>query len=107
VDFFEASELFVNIFQNLGPNCKFLDCGLILENRGASLQNGGEFRPGFIFQRINLWTGSMPPCTGRARSIHRGPTAARIEGGAGRGGALIGARPSAAPVCQSSPAGAQ
>jgi hypothetical protein len=37
VDFFEAKDLFVNIFQILGPNCKFLDCGLILEKpRGLS-----------------------------------------------------------------------
>jgi hypothetical protein len=34
VDFSEARDLYVNIFQILGPNCKFLDCGLILENRG-------------------------------------------------------------------------
>jgi hypothetical protein len=39
----------------------------------------------------------MPPWTGRARSVHRGPTAARTEGGGpGRGGALTGARPPAA-----------
>jgi hypothetical protein len=31
VDFSEARYLFVNIFQILGPNYKFLDCGLILE----------------------------------------------------------------------------
>jgi hypothetical protein len=31
VDFSEARDLFVNIFQILRPNCKFLDCGLILE----------------------------------------------------------------------------
>jgi hypothetical protein len=70
------------------------------------LQNVGEFRPGFIFQRINLWTGSMPPWTGRARSVHHGPTVAWTEGGPGRGGALTGAQPPAAPVRQSSPAGA-
>jgi hypothetical protein len=39
VDFSEARDLFVNIFQILGPNYKFLDCGLISENRGASAQN--------------------------------------------------------------------
>jgi hypothetical protein len=31
VDFSEVRDLFVNIFQILGPNYKFLDCGLILE----------------------------------------------------------------------------
>jgi hypothetical protein len=71
------------------------------------LQNGGEFWPGFIFQRINPWTGSMPLWIGRACSVHRGPTVALTEGGPGRGGMLTGARPPAAPVRQSSPAGAQ
>jgi hypothetical protein len=37
MDFSEARDLFVNIFQILRPNCKFLDCGLILEKpRGLS-----------------------------------------------------------------------
>jgi hypothetical protein len=49
----------------------------------------------------------MPPWTGWARSVQHGPTAARIEGGSGCGGALTGAQPPAAPVRQSSPAGAQ
>jgi hypothetical protein len=60
----------------------------------------GNFRPGIIFQRINLWTG-------RVRSVHHEPTAARTEGGPEHGGALTGARPPAAPVRQSSPTGAQ
>jgi hypothetical protein len=71
------------------------------------LQNGGEFQPGFIFQRINPWTGSMPLWTGWARSVHHGPTAAWTEGGPGHGGVLTGARPPVTPVRQSSPAGAQ
>jgi hypothetical protein len=32
VDFSEARDLFGIIFQILGPNCKIMDCGLILEN---------------------------------------------------------------------------
>jgi hypothetical protein len=37
VDFSEARDLFVNIFQILRPNYKFLDYGLILEKpRGLS-----------------------------------------------------------------------
>jgi hypothetical protein len=37
VDFSEAGDLFGNIFQIFRPNCKFLDCGLILEKqRGLS-----------------------------------------------------------------------
>jgi hypothetical protein len=31
VDFFEARDLFANIFQISGPNCKITDCGLISE----------------------------------------------------------------------------
>jgi hypothetical protein len=39
VNFSKARDLFVNIFQILGPNYKFFDYGLILENKGASAQN--------------------------------------------------------------------
>jgi hypothetical protein len=51
--------------------------------RGASLQNGGGISAGNFFQRINSWTGSTSPWTGRACSVHRGPTTARTEGGRG------------------------
>jgi hypothetical protein len=50
VDFSEARGLFVNIFQILGPNCKFLDCGLILEKpRGLSAKCLKLEFPGIIF----------------------------------------------------------
>jgi hypothetical protein len=40
VEFSEARDLFVNIFQISGPNCKITDCGLILEKqRGLSTKS--------------------------------------------------------------------
>jgi hypothetical protein len=95
VDFSEARDLFVNIFQISGPNCKITDCGLISEKqRGLSAKStktrpqvdfkktqgllckmAGNFGWGFLFQWIKSWTGSTRPWTGWARSIHRGPTA--------------------------------
>jgi hypothetical protein len=40
VDFSEARDLFVNIFQILDLTAKFVDCGLILENpRGLSAKS--------------------------------------------------------------------
>jgi hypothetical protein len=40
VDFSDARDLFVNIFQILRPNYKFMDCGLILEiQRGLSAKS--------------------------------------------------------------------
>jgi hypothetical protein len=53
VDFSEARDLFVNIFQILGPNCKFLDCGLILEKqRGLSAKSA---RPGPRADFVRVW----------------------------------------------------
>jgi hypothetical protein len=50
VDFSEARNLFVNIFQILGPNYKFLDCGLILEKpRDLSAKCPKLEFPGIIF----------------------------------------------------------
>jgi hypothetical protein len=44
----------------------------------------GNFGWGFIFQRIKSWTGSTRGELGRARAVHRGPTAAQTEGAVAR-----------------------
>jgi hypothetical protein len=50
VDFSEARDLFVNIFQILRPNCNCLDCGLNLEKqRGLSAKCPKLEFPGIIF----------------------------------------------------------
>jgi hypothetical protein len=52
VDFFEARDLFVNIFQILGPNCKFLDCGLISEKLRGLNAKSARPRPWVDFLRV-------------------------------------------------------
>jgi hypothetical protein len=126
VDFSEARDLFVNIFQILGPNCKSTDCGLILEKqRGLSAKSTKtgprvDFKetrgllckiPGNIdltnyFPMVKAWTGSTRgEPAGRARStVDRRWCGPRVPE---HGGALTGVWPPAAPVHQSSPAGAQ
>jgi hypothetical protein len=73
VDFSEARDLFVNIFQILGPNCKFLDCGLILEKtRGLSAKCPKLEFPGIIFPKETC--GPSPrACGPRAVPVHGGP----------------------------------
>jgi hypothetical protein len=53
------------------------------ETQGLLCKMAGTFGWGFIFQRIKSWIGSTLPWTDRARSVHRGPMAARTEGGQG------------------------
>jgi hypothetical protein len=100
----------VNFRKTEGPKCKICKSGPWVdfkETQGLLCKMVGNFGWAFIFQQIKSWTRSTHPWTGRARSVYRGPTVARIEGGPGRGGALIGARPPGAPVHLSSPAGAR
>jgi hypothetical protein len=66
VDFSEPRDLFINIFQILGLNYKFLDCGLILEKpRGLSAKCPKLEFPGIIFL-----TETHGP---RAVPVHGGP----------------------------------
>jgi hypothetical protein len=107
VDFSEARDLFVNIFQILGPNCKIL--GLRVDfgkAEGPKYKMAGNFSWGFIFQRISRGPG--PRVVNWARRAWstadrrwRGPRV--LE----RGGALTRVWPPAAPVHQRSLAGAQ
>jgi hypothetical protein len=80
VDFSEARDLFVNIFQILRPKYKFLDCGLILKKpRGLNAKCPKLEFPGIIF--LKETRGPSPHVVNRAgRAVHRGPTAARTEG---------------------------
>jgi hypothetical protein len=73
VDFSEARDLFVNIFQIPGPNCKIMDCGLILEKpRGLNAKCQKFKFPRIIFQKETR--GPSPRARGpRAVSIHGGP----------------------------------
>jgi hypothetical protein len=83
VDFSEARDLFVNIFQILGPNCKFLDCGLILEKpMGLSAKCPKLEFLGIIFLKET-----------------RGPRAAPVHGGprSPSRGRLAGERPKRRP----------
>jgi hypothetical protein len=90
VDFSEARDLLVNIFQILGPNCKFLDCWLILEKlRGLSAKCLKLEFPGIIFLKE---TRELSP---RAH----GPQAAPVHGGpwSPSRGRLTGERPERRP----------
>jgi hypothetical protein len=83
VDFSKARDLFVNIFQILGPNCKFLDCGLILEKpRGINAKCPKLEFPGIIF--LKETHGPSPRARGpRAAPVHgrpRSPSRRRLTG---------------------------
>jgi hypothetical protein len=90
LDFSEARDLFVNIFQILGPNYKFLDYGLILEKpRGLNAKYPKLEFPGIIF--LKETHGPSPRVRGpRAAPVHSGPRSSS------RGG-LTGERPERRP----------
>jgi hypothetical protein len=51
VDFSEAWDLFVNIFQNSGPNCKITDCGLISEKQKGLSAKSTKLDRGLISKK--------------------------------------------------------
>jgi hypothetical protein len=52
VDFSKGRDLFVNIFQISGPNCKITDCGLISEKaRGLSAKSVKDLDRGLISKK--------------------------------------------------------
>jgi hypothetical protein len=100
VDFSEAGDLFVNIFQISGRTAKNLRPRVnFKKTRGLSAKSA-KSGPRVNFPKVqgplykiskiseitnyfltdNSWTGSTSPWTGRARSVHRGPTPARTTG---------------------------
>jgi hypothetical protein len=100
VDFSEARDLFVNIFRISGRTTKIPDHRLISEKPEGLSAKLAKSGPRVDFPKVqgplckifeiseitnyfltdNSWTGSTSPWTGRARSVHRGPTSARTVG---------------------------
>jgi hypothetical protein len=78
VDFSEARDLFVIIFQIPGFDCKFLDCGLILEKSRGLNEKMPKIRISRnYFAKGNPWTESTSPWTTET-PVHGGPT---VDGG--------------------------
>jgi hypothetical protein len=51
VDFSEARDLFVNIFQISRPNCKITDCGLISKKHRGLSAKSAKLDPGLISKK--------------------------------------------------------
>ena len=112
MNFSDARGLFVNIFRILGRTTKIPDCALISEKPEGLSAKSAKSGPRVDFPKVqgslcniseisgianyfltdNSWTGSTSPWTGRAHSVHRGPTPAQTTGTAARSPEL-GLRP--------------
>jgi hypothetical protein len=112
VDFSEARDLFVNIFRISVRTAKISDRGLISEKPEGLSATSAKSGPQVDFPKVqgplckiseiseimnyfltdNLWTVSMSPWTGRARSVHHGSTSVWTTGTAARSPEL-GLRP--------------
>jgi hypothetical protein len=86
VDFFEARDLFIIIFQIPGSDCKFMDCGLISKKlRGLSAKCLKLDFSGIVFLKENPWTAPawstvdrrLLPCSGARWSLASGRFGAR------------------------------
>jgi hypothetical protein len=117
VDFSEARDLFVNIFQNSVRTEKFVDRGLISKNpRGLSVKLA-KSGPRVDFTKVqgplckNVGEFSAGNYFPTDKSVDRpgvlGPLWTDTGADREHGGVLTGAWPPAAPVCLSSLAGAQ
>jgi hypothetical protein len=72
VDFYEARDLFGIIFQIPGPNCKFLDCGLIFGKAEGPKCKMPEIRISRnYFPKGNPWTTGAPVHHGLASIADR------------------------------------
>jgi hypothetical protein len=92
VDFSEARDLFVIIFQIPGSDCKFMDYGLISKKpRGLSAKCLKLDFPGIVFLTENPWTKSTSLWTAPVWStVDRRPllrSGARRSSASGRSGA--------------------
>ncbi len=117
MDFSEARDLFVNIFRISDRTEKFADRGLILENpRGLSAKSAKsglwvDFSKvqGPLCKNVREFSAGnyFPPDKFVDRSGVLGPPWTDAGADIGHGGVLTGARPLAATVRRSSPAGPQ
>jgi hypothetical protein len=85
VDFSEARDLFGNIFQFRGPNCKIRECGLILRKlRGQSAKCQKLEFPGIVFLKENPWTKSTSSWTAPGWPVHGSTVDSTVADGRAR-----------------------